>query len=189
MGIMEIIKRAIGTDDKTICSTKMQDKTTTTPANMEPVLQEVETALPKNTLKASKTCTTNTAKKNKKRYSTRVYSEDDFEKELKAAINRVNYLRNFRAKKLGIKKNPVKKKAQNRTAAMLERDRDYHFYRFWLKEHKDILASKYINLKTGMIGSAKTFTTFHSRLWNVTQKFGSDDDKKFIKELSDKEVE
>ena len=107
---------------------------------------------------------------------------------MKAAVNRLNYLRNFRAKKMGIKKKHVKKNTLNRPAAVLERDRDYHFYRFWLHEHKDTLASKYINLKTGMVTSAKIFTAFHSRLWDVTQKFGSEDDKKFIKELSEKEV-
>ena len=189
MGIMEVIKKAIGKADKTICSEKTQAKVITTSANMEQVEQEVEKALPKRKLKALKTCTTkNTMKKNKKRYSPVIKNEDDFEKEMKAAVNRLNYLRNFRAKKMGIKRKVGRKQKLNRTAKVLERDRDYHFYRFWLHEHKDSLASKYINLKIGMIGSAKTFAEFHSRLWDVTQKFGSDDDKKFIKELADKEI-
>lgn len=111
---------------------------------------------------------------------------------MKAAINRINYLRNYKAKELGVdvkKCTKAPEKAPQRTEKAKERDRNYHFFRFWLREHKDTLASKYINLKTGMVGSAKIFTAFHSRLWDVTEKFGSEEDKKFLNELAAKKVE
>ena len=196
MGITEIIKRAIGIKDKKTCLTKTQVKTITTPANMEQVSQEVEQMLPKKavhkrTLTASKSSTKNTAVKNR-RYSKIIKNEEDLKRELKAAVNRINYLRNYKAKELGVdvrKCTKAPEKVSQRTEKVKERDRNYHFFRFWLREHKDTLTSKYINLKAGMVNSAEIFTAFHSRLWDVTEKFGSEEDKKFLNELAAKKVE
>ena len=195
MELMEVIKRAIGIKGKKTCLTKTRAKTITTPANMEQVSQEVEKMLPKKavhkrTLTASKSSTKNTAEKSR-RYSKIIKNEEDLKRELKSAANRINYLRNYKAKKLGVNTRKCAKateRVSQRTEETKERDRNYHFYRFWLREHKDTLATKYINLKTGMIGSAKKFTAFHSRLWDVTERFGSKEDIKFLNELAAKEI-
>ncbi len=142
-------------------------------------------------LTASKSSTKNTVAKNR-RYSKIIKNEEDLKRELKAAMNRINYLRNYKAKELGVDVKKCAKapeKAPQRTEKAKERDRNYHFFRFWLREHKDTLASKYINLKAGMVNSAEIFTAFHRRLWAVTEEFGSGEDRKFLAELAAKEVE
>lgn len=196
MRIGEIFKRTFGVKNKTTCLTKTQVNTITTPANMEQVSQEVEKMLPKKAVHkrvstASKSSTKNTAAKSR-RYSKIIKNEEDLKRELRAATNRINYLRNYKAKELGVGIRKVTKtpeKAPQRPEKVKERDRNYHFYRFWLREHKDTLASKYINLKAGMVNSAEIFTAFHRRLWAVTEEFGSEEDRKLLNDLAAKEVE
>lgn len=110
---------------------------------------------------------------------------------MKAAVNRINYLRNYKAKELGVnvrKSIKAPKKVLQRTPKAIERDRNYHFYRFWLHEHSDVLDSKYMKLKTDMISASKRFADFHGRLFDVVQKFGNQEELERVSALIKKEV-
>lgn len=189
MKLQDIIQRVIGGQTKentkmTSTEAKVPEKTTTTLASTGPVSTiQVETMSPqplfhsmtvetKEVVKpTSKKQSSTSTKKATKAARSNYVKDEDLDEKIKRVTTRLAYLRNRR--KTGVPGGEARKKTLKRYGA------DFAYYKYWVKG-KDYLR-QYKDLREAAMVANKRFVSFHNRLMQVIEHFGSEQEKEALR--------
>lgn len=174
MKLQELIKTIIGGKAKPTTTLKtsqtsmeLPEKTTTTACNTEEAkviaLPEITKAQPQSNITTRKT------KATRNKY----IKDDELDDEIKRTQHRLFYLRN--RKRTGVAGGESRKNKLKKYGA------DYAYYTYWVKDHN--FTTKYKQLREDMTVTAKRFVTYHNRIMEVVNKFGTDQEKDLLKKI------
>lgn len=97
--------------------------------------------------------------------------DENLDEEIKRVATRLAYLRN--RKKTGVPGGEARKKTLKRYGA------DFAYYKYWVKG-KDYLR-QYKDLRKAATVANKRFVSFHNRLMQVIERFGSEQEKEALR--------
>lgn len=99
--------------------------------------------------------------------------DDELDDEIKRTQNRLVYLRN--RKKTGVAGGKSHKNKLRKCGS------DYAYYTYWVKDRNFTI--KYKQLREDMTVTAKRFVTYHNRIMEVVNKFGTDQEKDLLNKI------
>lgn len=100
--------------------------------------------------------------------------DDELDDEIKRTQHRLFYLRN--RKKTGVAGGESRKNKLKKYGA------DYAYYTYWVKDRN--FTTKYKQLREDMTVTAKRFVTYHNRIMEVVNKFGTEQEKDLLKKIT-----